>query len=50
MYNEFNEHCSECICPSCDLFQTEHCLEDDACKDCDNDMHVGYCPWHPDEQ
>lgn len=51
MYNEFNKHCRECICPSCDLFQTPECLEgEDGCDKCANDSHTGHCWWHPDER
>lgn len=51
MYIEQNKHCRECVCPSCDLFQTEECLEDkDNCDRCDNTYHIGHCWWHPDER
>lgn len=51
MFCVTNKHCRECICPSCDAFQTRECLEDkDLCEKCDNNSHTGYCPWHPDEQ
>lgn len=51
MYSELDKHCRECICPSCDLFQTEECLEgENGCDKCDNDCHVGHCWWHPDER
>lgn len=51
MYSEHNKHCRECACPSCDLFQTEECLEGkDNCGECDNTAHTGYCPWHPNER
>lgn len=52
MYSEQNKHCRECICPSCDLFQTDECLEGvDGCEKCDNSSyHIGHCWWHPDER
>ncbi len=51
MYSELNKHCRECICPSCDLFQTKECLEgEDGCGKCDNTYHVGHCWWHPEER
>lgn len=51
MYSEQNEHCWECRCPSCNLFQTDECLEGkEFCERCENKTHTGYCPWHPEEQ
>ncbi len=51
MYSELNKHCRECICPSCDLFQTEECIEgENYCEQCANDCHVGHCWWHSDER
>lgn len=51
MYSEPDKHCRECICPSCDLFKTDDCLEgEDCCEKCDNTHHTGSCWWHPDER
>ena len=51
MYLESDKHCRECICPSCDLFQTDGCLEgDDNCEKCLNDCPTNFCWWHPDER
>lgn len=34
-YDEQDEHCQECICPSCDKFKTTDCiLGADACEKC----------------
>lgn len=49
MYLETDRHCRECACASCDLFQTDGCLEGRGlCDSCDNQSHTGYCPWHSD--
>ena len=51
MYLETDGHCREYACVSCDLFQTDGCLEGRGlCDSCDNQSHTGYCPWHSDEQ
>ena len=45
-YNKQDKHCRECICPLCEGFKTDECLEDaDGCDKCDNTQHVGRCPW-----
>ena len=50
-WNRAGEHCRECRCVSCDLFQTAGCLEGkNVCEKCNHESHTGYCPWHPDEQ
>jgi len=50
-WNWAGEHCQECRCVSCDLFQTAGCLEGkDVCGKCNHESHTRYCPWHPDEQ
>lgn len=50
-WNWAGEHCRECRCVSCDLFQTAGCLEGkNVCEKCNHESHTGYCPWHPDEQ
>ena len=50
-WNWAGEHCRECRCVSCDLFQTAGCLEGkNVCGKCNHESHTGYCPWHPDEQ
>ena len=50
-WNWAGEHCQECRCVSCDLFQTAGCLEGkNVCGKCNHESHTGYCPWHPDEQ
>ena len=49
MYLETDRHCRECACASCDLFQTDRCLEGRGlCDSCDNQSHTVYCPWHSD--
>lgn len=50
-YQEANKHCKECICPSCDLFHTDGCLEGaNLCSSkCDNASHTGHCPWSNEE-
>ena len=50
-WNWAGEHCRECRCVSCDLFQTASCLEGkNVCGKCNHESHTGYCPWHSDEQ
>lgn len=50
-YNEMDHHCLECICPSCEIFQTDECLEDaDGCDRCDNNQHVENCWWYTNEE
>lgn len=51
LYQETNRHCRECICPGCDLFHTDSCLEGAALCDtkCDNTSHTGVCPWSNEE-
>lgn len=50
-YDEAAPHCRECICPRCDLFQTDECLEGkDSCKKCQPGSHVKHCWWHPEER
>ena len=50
-WNWAGDHCRECRCVSCDLFQTAGCLEGkNVCEKCNHESHTGYCPWHPDEQ
>lgn len=46
------EHCRECICRSCDLFQKDGCLEgvDHCITKCDHKSHARACPWHTNEQ
>ena len=46
------EHCRECICRSCDLFQKDGCLEgaDHCITKCDHKSHTRACPWHTSEQ
>lgn len=50
-YDEADPHCLECICPRCDIFQTDECLEGkDSCKKCQPGSHVKHCWWHPEER
>lgn len=44
---EADKHCRECICPSCERFQKDSCLEGDGlCEKCDHESHTGSCPWY----
>lgn len=50
MYSNTDKHCIECICQSCDFFQTSYCIEgEDCCDRCDNSSHAGSCPWNSNE-
>lgn len=50
-YDARDPHCQECICPSCDIFGTDECLEGaDSCRKCETDSHICHCWWHPDER
>lgn len=49
VYDEFNPHCRECICPYCGRFQTEYCLYgEERCAVCGNKEHCIDCPYYED--
>lgn len=46
-----NRDCEECICPNCDNFQTENCLEWPVlCEECEAGYRTGRCCWDTNEE
>ena len=49
-FSEFNNQCKACICPGCDLFQSDECLDGkDCCDKCDNGAATCDCPFYTGE-
>lgn len=45
MYSETNKHCKECLCVTCEAFQTADCIDGkEMCTECDNIAHTQDCP------
>lgn len=43
-------YCDMCICPNCDLFETEECLDGEtSCEDCPPKHLVEECVWYRNE-
>lgn len=51
MYSETNKHCKECLCVTCEAFQTDDCIEGkEMCTECDNIAHTHACPWFTERE